>query len=130
MHHHLKGIAQRRAGTPPVLREWQRAQAVAGGVVASANGNVSLGSILQGKPWVWVGDRFVATEQVAFRCPANATPYLFAVPSDLVCFAALLKRFGVRPRFGFTDFSGGGTFLASGLLPTLCTTSYTRPAQL
>lgn len=36
--------------------------------------------------------------------PANAAPYLYAVPPDLACFATLLKRFGVRPSFGPSDF--------------------------
>ena len=42
--------------------------------------------------------------QVAFTSPANAAPYLYAVPPDLACFATLLKRFGVRPSFGPSDF--------------------------
>lgn len=41
---------------------------------------------------------------MAFTSPANAAPYLYAVPPDLACFATLLKRFGVRPSFGPSDF--------------------------
>lgn len=36
--------------------------------------------------------------------PANAAPYLYAVPPDLACFATLLRRFGVRSSFGPSDF--------------------------
>lgn len=42
--------------------------------------------------------------QVAFTSPANAAPYLYAVPPDLACFDTLLRRFGVRPSFGPSDF--------------------------
>ncbi|CAN0511661.1 unnamed protein product, partial [Discosporangium mesarthrocarpum] len=42
--------------------------------------------------------------QVAFTSPANAAPYLYAVPPDLACFATLLRRFGVRSSFGPSDF--------------------------
>jgi hypothetical protein len=41
---------------------------------------------------------------VAFACPANAAPYLYAVPPDLACFSKLLKRFGVRAAFTSGDF--------------------------
>lgn len=41
---------------------------------------------------------------MAFTSPANAAPYLYAVPPDLACFATLLRRFGVRPSFGPSDF--------------------------
>ncbi|CAN0549229.1 unnamed protein product, partial [Ectocarpus sp. 12 AP-2014] len=61
-------------------------------------------AVLHGKPWLWVGDAFVPADQVAFTSPANAAPYLYAVPPDLACFATLLKRFGVRPSFGPSDF--------------------------
>eukprot|EP00624_Nannochloropsis_granulata_P006097 evm.model.NODE_4411_length_24991_cov_22.225641.5 len=59
---------------------------------------------LHGAPWVFVGDRFVETEQVAFASQVNATPYLYTVPPDLACFAPLLKTLGVRASFGPSDF--------------------------
>jgi sacsin len=45
------------------------------------------------------------TEQVAFSTPANAAPYLYAVPNSLACFATLLNHFSVRPTFGSSDFA-------------------------
>jgi len=54
--------------------------------------------------WVFVGDRFVQAEQVAFRSQVNATPYLYSVPPDLACFSPLLKTMGVRQAFGSSDF--------------------------
>jgi len=43
--------------------------------------------------------------QVAFSTPANAAPYLYAVPNSLACFSNLLKHFNVRPSFGSSDFA-------------------------
>lgn len=37
---------------------------------------------------VWVGDRFVALSQIAFRTPADAAPYLHVVPRSLYGFRA------------------------------------------
>ncbi|CAM9585905.1 unnamed protein product, partial [Chrysoparadoxa australica] len=59
---------------------------------------------LHESPWLWMGDRFVTASQVAFTSPANARPYLYAVPPDLACFSMLLKTFGVRPAFSSSDF--------------------------
>jgi len=42
---------------------------------------------------------------VAFSTPANADPYLYAVPNSLACFSNLLKHFNVRPSFGSSDFA-------------------------
>ena len=40
----------------------------------------SLQQLLVDVPWVWVGDcMFAPAQLVAFRAPANVTPYLFAV---------------------------------------------------
>ena len=36
--------------------------------------------------------------------PADPAPYLYSVPSDLVCFAALLRALGVRDSFSAEDF--------------------------
>jgi sacsin len=61
--------------------------------------------ILAGKRWLWVGSDFVAADRVAFSTPANAAPYLYAVPPDLVCFNSLLRAFGVRSSFGTSDWA-------------------------
>lgn len=65
---------------------------------------VAVRQALAGAPWVFVGDRFVQAEQVAFAAQVNATPYLYSVPADLACFAPLLKAHGVRASFGAGDF--------------------------
>ena len=44
------------------------------------------------------------SDHAAFSSPINASPYLFTVPPDLACFSNLLKSFGVRQKFGTTDF--------------------------
>ena len=56
--------------------------------------------------WLWMGDSFVLPAHAAFSSPINASPYLHTVPPDLACFSNLLKIFGVRQRFGTTDFCG------------------------
>jgi hypothetical protein len=65
-----------------------------------------LRAALHDAAWLWVGSAggFVPASQVAFACPANAAPYLYAVPPDLACFSKLLQRFGVRPAFTSGDF--------------------------
>ena len=55
-------------------------------------------------PWIWVGDRFVTTEQVAFDAPENAKPYLYSVPNEMLCFDALLKKCCVRENFVAFDY--------------------------
>ena len=61
-------------------------------------------SSLNGKPWVWVGDGFVTTNQVAFEAPPNAKPYLTPVPPELEAFTALLRSLGVRESFSPIDY--------------------------
>ena len=60
--------------------------------------------VLAGSPWLWMGQVFVTADQVAFKSPANATPYLYSVPPDLACFGNLLRSFGVRSQFGTSDY--------------------------
>lgn len=60
--------------------------------------------VLHNAQWVFVGDRFVQSEQVAFKSQINAAPYLYSVPPDLACFSPLLKSMGVRQSFGCSDF--------------------------
>ena len=61
--------------------------------------------ILTDKPWVWVGDCFVATSQVAFDAPEKARPYLFSLPQESLCFGALFKCCGVRDTFDANDYA-------------------------
>ena len=51
-----------------------------------------------------MGDSFVQSDHAAFSSSINASPYLFTVPPDLACFSTLLKSFGVREKFGTSDF--------------------------
>lgn len=60
--------------------------------------------ILHGTPWVWIGNRFVLTEQVALDCPSGAHPYLYALPTDLAPFSNLLQFLGVRNKFSDNDY--------------------------
>ena len=57
-----------------------------------------------GKAWLWVGDGFVGTGQVAFDAPDNARPYLHRVPPSMELFEPLLRALGVRDRFAPEDF--------------------------
>ena len=60
--------------------------------------------MLRGARWLWVGTDFVQSDMIAFASPANAAPYLYAVPPDLACFGNLLTAVGVRARFGPSDY--------------------------
>lgn len=59
---------------------------------------------LQNEAWVWVGDRFVTSSQVAFDAPENARPYLFSLPQESRCFDELFKYCGVRETFEAKDY--------------------------
>jgi len=63
-----------------------------------------IAAILQGVPWVWLGDDFAAAESVAFKCALNARPMLSAVPAELYAYAKLLRALGVREAFGSGDY--------------------------
>lgn len=57
------------------------------------------------KPWLWVGDAFVGTTQVAFEAPSDARPYLHRLPSELRIFEPLFRALGVRESFSPSDFA-------------------------
>ena len=38
-------------------------------------------NICKGKQWIWINGKFRKAESVAFRCPQNAAPFLYEVPS-------------------------------------------------
>ena len=61
-------------------------------------------SILDNSSWIWVGDRFVKTSQVAFEAPENAKPFLYSVPENMTCFEPLLLTCGVRNSFSGSDY--------------------------
>jgi len=63
-----------------------------------------LRSILNGRKWLWLGERFVAPDYAAFTSSINASPYLFTIPPDLACFKNLLSIFRVRQTFGSSDY--------------------------
>ncbi len=71
-------------------------------------------------PWIWVGDRFVSTDQVAFNAPENAKPFLYSVPDAIECFGTLLRLCGVRDSFSGIDFINLLSSLASQLEGNPC----------
>eukprot|EP00897_Mesotaenium_endlicherianum_P007203 jgi/Mesen1/6510/ME000332S05518 len=62
--------------------------------------------VLQGRPWVWVGNAFVAPEELAFDSPAHFHPYLHAVPSEIAAYRSLLTALGVKEAFDAEDCAG------------------------
>ena len=60
--------------------------------------------MLEGAPWVWVGDGFVDPKQAAFVSPSHFQPYLHMVPSELSGNRSLLLALGVRESFDVMDF--------------------------
>lgn len=63
-----------------------------------------LQSLLDGIQWVWIGDGFVSSKELAFDSPAKFQPYLYVVPSELSSFRSLLTALGVRMTFDITDY--------------------------
>lgn len=61
--------------------------------------------LLKDVPWVFVGDRFVASSRVALRCPAHAHPILHALPTELVPLLPVLRLLGVREAFSLGDLA-------------------------
>ena len=61
--------------------------------------------LLQGFPWVWVGERFVAPHQLAFDSPAHFHPYLHVVPSEIATHRSLLLALGVQEQFKARDYA-------------------------
>ena len=61
-------------------------------------------SVFQESAWIWVGDGFVKTSQVAFNAPEHAKPFLYNVPDSMICYETLLKACGVRDTFSGEDF--------------------------
>ncbi|KAE9129842.1 hypothetical protein PF010_g4058 [Phytophthora fragariae] len=62
-------------------------------------------AILSGNgKYVWVGDRFVSSNQVAAVAVVNAEPYLYTIPNELLHFRPFLRAIGVRERFALPDY--------------------------
>ena len=59
---------------------------------------------LDGIPWVYIGDRFVPPDALAFESPVKYHPYLYAVPSELSEYKSLLFKLGVRQTFDAMDY--------------------------
>lgn len=63
--------------------------------------------ICKDEPWIWINGKFRKTESVAFRCPQNAAPFLYEVPSyvkDNESLRKLWSCLGVRDEFAASDF--------------------------
>lgn len=65
---------------------------------------IILKEYLDGFPWVYIGDRFVAPQALAFDSPVKYHPYLYTVPSELSEFKILLLELGVRQTFDAMDY--------------------------
>ncbi|KAK9663814.1 hypothetical protein RND81_14G000300 [Saponaria officinalis] len=63
-----------------------------------------LKSVLDGVPWVWIGDGFVAPDALAFDSPVKYQPYLYVVPSELSSYRELLLALGVKLSFEVSDY--------------------------
>lgn len=61
--------------------------------------------ILQDKPIIWIGGRFVEGSRVAFNSlsSVNTEPYLFVVTGELLKCSPLLRALGVKERFEAAD---------------------------
>ncbi|CAO2037010.1 unnamed protein product [Urochloa humidicola] len=59
---------------------------------------------LDGFPWIYIGDRFVIPQALAFDSPVKYHPYLYSVPSELSEFKMLLLELGVRQTFDAMDY--------------------------
>jgi sacsin len=79
-----------------------------------------LKSMLSNNPWIWVGDSFVSTNQVAFNAPDNARPFLYTVPDAMKSFESLLHLCGVRNTFSGSDFVHLLSSLANQLNSSIC----------
>jgi sacsin len=60
--------------------------------------------VLKEESWIWVGDKFVKTSQVAFDAPEHAKPFLYSVPDQMLCYENLLNHSGIRKNFSGMDF--------------------------
>ncbi|KAL6844366.1 hypothetical protein ACP4OV_026039 [Aristida adscensionis] len=72
-------------------------------LIGTIDANILKGS-LDGLPWVYIGDRFVPPQALAFDSPVKYHPYLYAVPSELSEFKKLLLELGVRQTFDAMDY--------------------------
>ncbi|XP_066349988.1 uncharacterized protein [Miscanthus floridulus] len=72
-------------------------------IIGTTSGN-ALKEYLDGFQWVYIGDRFVAPQALAFDSPVKYHPYLYTVPSELSEFKKLLSELGVRQTFDAMDY--------------------------
>ncbi|XP_052152045.1 uncharacterized protein LOC127770389 isoform X1 [Oryza glaberrima] len=72
-------------------------------IIDTADTNI-LKRNLDGHPWVYIGDRFVPPQALAFDSPVKYHPYLYAVPSELSEYKRLLSVLGVKQTFDAADY--------------------------
>ncbi|CAD6261751.1 unnamed protein product [Miscanthus lutarioriparius] len=72
-------------------------------IIGTTSGN-ALKEYLDGFQWIYIGDRFVAPQALAFDSPVKYHPYLYTVPSELSEFKKLLSELGVRQTFDAMDY--------------------------
>lgn len=72
-------------------------------IIGTGDANI-LKDNLDGLPWVYIGDRFVPPQALAFDSPVKYHPYLYAVPSELSEFKKLLLELGVKQTFDAIDY--------------------------
>jgi hypothetical protein len=66
-----------------------------------------LQAILKSKKWIWIENKFLSADSVAFRCPQNAAPFLYQVPVVIredENIKRLWSSLGVREEFEASDF--------------------------
>ena len=68
-------------------------------------GEVQLKEIFRGKRFILSREKFVQTEQVAFKLDVDCSPYLYRLPHDLArSFERFMKSVGVKDAFKEQDF--------------------------
>jgi hypothetical protein len=63
---------------------------------------------LHGREWLFVGDRFITVDIVAFSTSSlvniDCEPYFYKLPNELRIFAPFLRQMGVRESFQTLDY--------------------------
>lgn len=78
-----------------------------------------LRNILHDISWLWIGDRFVSSDFVAYKSSINAHPYIYTIPHELSCFKNLLSIFNIRETFGSSDYCRVLSRMAKSNITTL-----------
>ncbi|KAG8066703.1 hypothetical protein GUJ93_ZPchr0004g39583 [Zizania palustris] len=99
----LKMFSEDNANDAVLQKEIQLIYSKLQDIVDTADTSI-LKENLDGLPWVYLGDRFVPPQALAFDSPVKYHPYLYAVPSELSEFKRLLSVLGVKQTFDATDY--------------------------